>query len=115
MDMIKIAIYGIGKIEEKYLDICEDKYPEIRFVRVRRKADAENAKEAAGCHAVVISTACPPTRELLEIWKDCGVEYVATRSIGIDHMDGAHDRELWHAGGPYDLFSLQRGGFLPSC
>lgn len=85
--MVKIAIFGIGRFEEQYLDRCEEKYPEICFVRVRRKVSAENAWEARGCYAVVVSSAQPPTEELLKIWKECGVKYVATRSIGIDHMD----------------------------
>lgn len=85
--MIKIAMFNAARSEDEYLDICEKKYPEISFVRIYEKVRVDNAALAKECYAVVVSSAMPPVKEMLEIWRDCGVKYVATRSIGYEYMD----------------------------
>lgn len=53
----------------------------------------ENAGLAAGADALCIITN-PMTPELLDRYAELGIRGIATRSIGYDHIDVAHAREL---------------------
>lgn len=54
----------------------------------------ENVASAQGFDAVVISGRSAMTAEALDRLAELGVKYLATRTVGVDHIDVAHAHEL---------------------
>lgn len=54
----------------------------------------ENVASAQGFDAVVISGRSAMTAEVLDRLAELGVKYLATRTVGVDHIDVAHAHEL---------------------
>lgn len=54
----------------------------------------ENVASAHGFDAVVISGRSAMTAEVLDRLAELGVKYLATRTVGVDHIDVAHAHEL---------------------
>ena len=54
----------------------------------------EEARQAAGCQAVILRGNCWANKEVLDIYKELGVEYVLTRTVGVNHIDVAYAKEL---------------------
>lgn len=90
---MKIFAYALREFdEEKYfIDICRQ-YG-IEYAYTSEYPSMENAKLAKGYDGVTIITN-PMYPEILDRFYSLGVRYLATRSIGYDHIDMKHARKL---------------------
>jgi len=56
--------------------------------------DEATARKAAGHDVVVLRGNCFATKERLDIYKELGVKYVLTRTVGVNHIDIPYAKEL---------------------
>lgn len=90
---MKICFYALREYDE--LEFCEamrEKYG-IDFVYSTEYPDGRNISLASGCDGVSC-TPCDMSRKALEAFRNVGVKYILTRSIGYDHIDLNAAREL---------------------
>ncbi|WP_368285986.1 hypothetical protein [Enorma massiliensis] len=67
---------------------------EIEVDAVAHELTLESAGDLRGYDAVVISGRSAMTADLLDRLAELGVKYLATRTVGVDHIDVAHAHEL---------------------
>lgn len=82
---MKFCAYSCRKDELKYFKKFENKY-NCELDICKEAPDLDNADRAAGCECVSVLTA-PIKSELISKFKDIGVKFISTRSIGYDHID----------------------------
>lgn len=90
---MKLFVYAMREFDELgfFADICKE-YG-VEFDYSPRYCTIETADLAAGCDAVSVTTTTID-RPLVERFKELGVKVIATRSIGIDHIDLVACRDL---------------------
>jgi len=83
---LKIFAFSLREYDEQifFKEICEEQGLEYGFTS--DYPDIENAELAKGYEGVSIITN-PMTPELLDRFRELGVKYISTRSIGYDHID----------------------------
>ncbi len=83
---MRLFVYAMREFDElKYFEECREKYG-ISFDYTTAYPSMDNAVLAKGCDAVSVITN-PIGRELLELFAGMGVRFLATRSIGYEHID----------------------------
>jgi lactate dehydrogenase-like 2-hydroxyacid dehydrogenase len=90
---MKIMFYALRPFDE--LDYCKQfgaKYG-IDFDTTPQYPDAENVSLAKGCDAIC-TTPCDMGAAMLDRFAALGVKYILCRSIGYDHVDLKHAKEL---------------------
>ncbi|MCD8188447.1 MAG: hypothetical protein LUD57_07610 [Ruminococcus sp.] len=89
----KMMVYNLREFDEReFFDKYSSQYG-IDIISTSETPTSENAYLAEGCKYINIITT-PVNRELLEIFRSQGTEYLVTRTIGYDHIDAAAAREL---------------------
>lgn len=90
---MKIFAYALRSFDEEkfFVDACERYGIEYGFTS--EYPSMENAKLAEGYEGVTIITN-PMYPEILNKYHNLGVRYLATRSIGYDHIDVKHAKSL---------------------
>lgn len=83
---MKVTVYNCRAFDEKELFEKYGKELGIELVLCQDAPDEENASLAAGSECIDILTSKMP-EGLLKVFADYGVRYVATRTIGYDHID----------------------------
>lgn len=83
---MKITVYSCRSFDEKELFEKYGNKLGIELVLCPDGPDKENAYLAKGSECIDILTT-KMTKELLKVFADYGVKYVATRTIGYDHID----------------------------
>ena len=90
---MKLFVYAMREFDElKYFQECREKYG-IMFDYTTAYPDTENIGLAKGYEAVSVITN-PINGEMLREMAEIGVRYLATRSIGYEHIDIAEARRL---------------------
>ncbi len=91
---MKVLCYGVRDVE---IPIFEQVNQSFGF-ELTLVADYLNSPETAalakGHDAVILRGNCFATAEVLDLYKDWGVEYVLTRTVGVNHIDVAHAKAL---------------------
>lgn len=83
---MKLFVYAMREFDElKYFEECREKYG-ITFTYTMAYPNKDNIHLAKGCDAVSVITN-PIDKELLGLFSEMGVKYLATRSIGYEHID----------------------------
>lgn len=83
---MKIFVYAMREFDElKYFEECREKYG-ITFDYTTAYPAPDNLSLAEGYDAVSVITN-PIDRETLRTFSEMGVKYLATRSIGYEHID----------------------------
>lgn len=90
---MKLFVYAMREFDELgfFTDICKEYGVEFDYSPLY--CTIETADLAAGCDAVSVTTSTID-RPLVERFKELGVKVIATRSIGIDHIDLDACRDL---------------------
>ncbi len=83
---MKVTVYSCRSFDEKELFEKYGNKLGIELVLCPDGPDKENAYLAKGSECIDILTT-QMTKELLKVFADYGVKYVATRTIGYDHID----------------------------
>lgn len=91
---MKVLCYGVRDVE---IPIFEQVNQSFGF-ELTLVADYLNSPETAalakGHDAVILRGNCFATAEVLDLYKDWGVDYVLTRTVGVNHIDVAHAKAL---------------------
>ena len=83
---MKLFVYAMREFDElKYFEECREKFG-ITFAYTTAYPNMDNIALAKGCDAVSVITN-PIGKELLGRLAEMGVKYLATRSIGYEHID----------------------------
>jgi D-lactate dehydrogenase len=82
---MKVTIYNCSSEEEEYLEEFRRKHGAELFPTPKAPTE-ETAALAEGCQCISIITT-PMDEKLLKIFRDMGVRFISTRSIGYDHID----------------------------
>ncbi|USS86347.1 lactate dehydrogenase [Fructilactobacillus cliffordii] len=90
--MVKITTYGVRPIEVDYFKELNTHDYELNLVP--ELLDHENVTAAQGSTGVLLRGNCLGDRTNLEKFKAWGIEYVFTRTVGVDHLDLATAKEL---------------------
>lgn len=83
---MKVTVYSYRSFDEKELFDKYGKEFQLQLVLCPDAPNKENAVLAKGSECIDIITSRMPA-ELLKVFADYGVKYVATRTIGYDHID----------------------------
>lgn len=89
---MKIFAYSVREDEEKYFEEFRLKHPGTLEYTCDYPTMA-NVGLARGYDAVSIITNVV-TREMYDAWHEMGVKYIATRSVGYDHLDVEYMKQL---------------------
>lgn len=82
---MKITIYNCRADEAAYLAEFREKYG-VELTGTKESPTSATVGLVEGCECISIITT-PMTEELLRAYREAGVRYISTRSIGYDHID----------------------------
>lgn len=84
--MVKLVCYGVRETEVPFFEEINKKFGyDIKLVL--SGLNDENVKEAMGAEAIMVRGGCKADRQNLELLKTHGLQYVLTRTVGINHVD----------------------------
>ncbi len=92
-DAMRIKMYELRDDEKPALGEISGRV-DAKIEAVPDELALENADSARGFDALVISGRSAMDAELLDRLAELGVRYLATRTVGTDHIDLAHAREV---------------------
>ena len=91
---MKVLCYGVRDVEVPIFEKVNDSFGfELTLVPDYLHSQ-ETAALAAGHQAVILRGNCFATAEVLDYYKEIGVEYLLTRTVGVNHIDVAYAKEL---------------------
>ena len=91
---MKIIFYGVRDVEIPIFEAVNKKFGYEITLLPDYLTDEATAKKAAGHKVVVLRGNCFATKERLDIYKELGVSYVMTRTVGVNHIDIPYAKEL---------------------
>ncbi|MDE8256047.1 2-hydroxyacid dehydrogenase [Erysipelothrix rhusiopathiae] len=83
---MKLLCYGVRPVEKQFFVELNEKF-NFDLVLTEKMLNDETVHMAEGCEAVMLRGNCPGNRQNLEIYKNYGVKYVLTRTVGYNHID----------------------------
>ena len=89
---MKIAVFNCRPDERGLFEFYKQKY-NIELAVTSETPTFENCSFVKGCQAVSIITT-PVNRDLLQAWKEEGIQAVSTRTVGYDHINLEAAEEL---------------------
>lgn len=90
---MKIYAYEVRQDEMGYFKEYEKKYG-VSVVLNHQVPTLENADNVDGCIGVTILGQGDINAKLLNKWYDLGIRYVSSRTIGLNHIDLEHAKEI---------------------
>lgn len=90
---MKIFAYAMREFDEKYFFEKYSKELNCEYGYSTQYPNPDNVELAAGYDAIS-ATPCDLGADMLDRFYKVGVRYIATRSIGVDHIDLRHAKEL---------------------
>lgn len=90
---MKILAYEVREDEKEVLKACADSFG-VELLLSDQVPKMENADMTAGCEGVTFLGQGTINAELLGKWKDSGVKYISTRTVGYNHIDIQCAKEL---------------------
>ena len=94
MITIKVLCYGVREVEKEFFE----KYAKAFGFEPVCVPEFLNSKETAelakGFEAVILRANCFANKEYLDMYKEFGVKYLLTRTVGTDHIDIPYAKEL---------------------
>ena len=82
---MKTLVYSIHGFDKPFLEKAAQHKHELRFTEL--PLNTETANLAKGYEAVALFTSDTASAGVLEKLHDCGVKFIALRSVGFDHVD----------------------------
>lgn len=85
---MRMAVYSCRPDERGLFEKYAGQYG-VELVVTEEAPAAENAGLARDCEAVSVITT-PVDSALIDLWHDCGVRAISTRTVGYEHVDYRH-------------------------
>lgn len=89
---MKITVYSISPYEKPYLEAGNN--GEFNIDYLKESLSKETTPLVNGSEGVVIFANDDASAEVLEALKGQGIKYIATRTMGVDHIDTGKAKEL---------------------
>jgi D-lactate dehydrogenase len=89
---MKVAIFSIHSFDKPYFELLKSSHHELFFFE--EPLNKETYLLAKGCRAVALFTSDTANAEVLHLLRSIGIEFVALRSAGFDHVDLAAAAKL---------------------
>lgn len=89
---MKIGVYSERKDERDFFNQAAERLG-VELVMCGAVPDLSNYRNAEGCRALSIITT-PIQAELLDAFHSIGIRFISTRTVGYDHIDVTHAREI---------------------
>lgn len=90
---MKVLCYGVRDVEQPIFEEVNKKFGYELTCVPEYLNTAETARLAKGHEAVILRGNCFANKENLDIYKELGVKYVLTRTVGVNHIDIAYAKE----------------------
>lgn len=91
---MKVLCYGVREVELPFFEKINEKF----HFDITCVSEYLNTKETAylakGFDCVILRGNCWATKENLDIYKELGVQYVLTRTVGVNHIDVPYAKKL---------------------
>lgn len=91
---MKVFFYGVRDVEVPIFEAVNNKFGYDMTLIPEYLTDEATTRKAAGNDVVVLRGNCFATKERLDIYKEMGIQYVMTRTVGVNHIDIPHAKEL---------------------
>ncbi len=91
---MKIAVYSAREDEKPFFAEYKENNSDIEYVMVNADPTMESAHFAEGCECVNIVQKTVINAQLLDEYKRLGVKFVASRTVGFEHVDCVHAKEI---------------------
>ena len=89
-----VLCYGVRDVELPIFEACNKDFNyEITCIPEYLNTK-ESAEKAKGYEAVILRGNCFANKQNLDIYKELGVKYLLTRTVGTDHIDIPYAKEL---------------------
>ena len=90
---MKVFCYGVRRVERPLFEEINEQFHYDLVLTARYLDTEESARLAKGCDAVLLRGNCKANRQNLQVFKELGIPYLLTRSVGTDHIDlkAAHE------------------------
>lgn len=89
---MKIAIFSAHGFEEKYIN--QENKDNHELIWISDSLNEDTVEKAQGCKAVSLFSSDKASKSNLKKLADMGVEFIATRSAGTDHIDLEAAKEI---------------------
>lgn len=89
---MKTTVYNISSYEKPFLETANNGKFDLTYRK--EKLSKETVPLAKGSEAIVIFANDDASAEVLEALKEAGIKYIATRTMGVDHIDTDKAKEL---------------------
>lgn len=90
---MKIAVYSLRDDEKEFLEV-QKKALQVEIIQTQEEPSLENADMLNGCTGVSVLGQTFIGKALLDAWKERGILYISTRTIGYNHIDTVYAREI---------------------
>lgn len=91
---MKVIFYGVRDVEKPIFEEVNKKFGYDMTLIPEYLTDEATTRKAEGNEVVVLRGNCFATKERLDIYKEMGVKYVMTRTVGVNHIDVPYAKEL---------------------
>lgn len=91
---MKVIFYGVRDVEKPIFEKVNEKFGYDMTLIPEYLTNEETTRMAEGNDCVVLRGNCFATKERLDIYKEMGIEYVLTRTVGVNHIDVPYAKEL---------------------
>ncbi|WP_339021193.1 NAD(P)-dependent oxidoreductase [Spiroplasma endosymbiont of Atherix ibis] len=89
----KIVCYGVRDTEKAIFSNIASKFP-YELVLEEKLLTHDNVETAKGAYAVMLRANCVADKVNLDKFKEYGIEYVLTRTVGFNHIDLNYAKQL---------------------
>lgn len=90
---MKIGVYSSRPDEREFIERFSEIY-ETGIKMIHEDPVPETVELAAGCDCISIITNTFITAEMLDRYKDLGVRFISTRTVGFEHIDVEHAKRI---------------------
>lgn len=91
---MKIIFYGVREVEKPIFEKVNEKFGYDMTLVPEYLVDEKTAELAKGNECVVLRGNCFATKPILDMYKNMGVNYLFTRTVGVNHIDIPYAKEL---------------------
>lgn len=90
---MKIAVYNCREDELEFFDRFSKIYG-VEILRLDEDPCLETAAYAKGCDCISITSDSMITAAMLDRYKEYGIKFLSTRTVGMDHIDVAYAKQI---------------------
>lgn len=83
---MKIAVFNLRDDEREFVDKYMKEYG-IEIEEIKQAPQEDNVDVVSGCDCISMTTNSNITRKMMAAYKELGIQFISTRTIGYEHID----------------------------